>query len=411
MSLSILACTNARARHIPFSIKQGDRFSHLYIIGETGVGKTTFLEGMIRQDIAAGVGCAFIDPHGDITKHLISSSRPRVRSAFAYVDLGDSASYLGYNPLTRISSPYRPLVASGLISVMKKMWSDAWGVRMEHILRNTFLALLDQPKADMHDILAMLSDKRFRATAIRNIENAQVREFWTKEFPGYPARFVADSIAPIQNKVGAFLADPRLRRFVCPEGRGLRLREIMDEGRVLLVNLSKGILGEDSASTLGGLLVTSIGLAALSRADIPEHKRRPFFLYLDEFQNVTTLAMAEMLSELRKYGVGLVMAHQYLAQLDPAIRHAVLGNAGTIVCFRVGPEDAHALARQFEPVFAPIDLMNLPNRHIYLRLMIDGAPSKPFSAITITPEEAIDLQSVALKNRHGGDASPAPKLL
>ncbi|MEZ5972585.1 MAG: type IV secretion system DNA-binding domain-containing protein [Hyphomonadaceae bacterium] len=407
----ILARTNSRAQFRPFGVHDNDRLSHVYIAGETGVGKTTFLEGMFRQDIAARSGCAFVDPHGDITKHLLENLPDHIRQTVTYVDIADRAMALGYNPLTRVSSPYRPLVASGLISVMKKMWSDAWGVRMEHILRNTLLALLDQPKAAMPDILLMLGDKHFRAAAIRNIENVQVREFWTKEFTAYPARFVADSIAPIQNKVGAFLADPRLRRFVCPEDRGLRLREIMDEGRALLVNLSKGILGEDSASTLGGLLVTSIGLAALSRADIPEHERRPFFLYLDEFQNVTTLAMAEMLSELRKYGVGLVMAHQYLAQLDPAIRHAVLGNAGSIICFRVGPEDAHVLARQFEPVFAPIDLMNLPNRHIYLRLMIDGAPSKPFSAITITPEKAIHLQSVALKNRHGGDASPASNLL
>lgn len=289
------------------------------------------------------------------------------------------------NPLTRVSAARRPLVASGLLSVMKKMWSEAWGVRMEHILRNALLALLDQPKASLPDVLRLLNDKHFRREAMRHVENEQVREFWATEFKGYSPRFIADSIAPIQNKVGAFLTDPRLRRFVCPEDRGLRLREIMDEGRILIVNLSKGVLGEDSASILGGLLVTAIGLAALSRADLPEERRRPFFLYLDEFQNVTTLAMAEMLSELRKYGVGLVMAHQYLAQLEPEIRHAVLGNAGTVISFRVGPEDAHVLARQFEPEFTPLDLMNLPNRSFYIRLMIDGAPSKPFSATTALP--------------------------
>lgn len=390
-----LGTTNARAQRVPFGILQNDRLNHLYVIGETGVGKTTFLQSLIRQDIAAEIGCAFVDPHGDAAKAILASIPEHQRHLVAYIDIADPALALGYNPLTRVGPAHRPLVASGLISTMKKMWSDAWGVRMEHILRNTLLALLDQPKAEMPDILLMLGDKHFRGAATRNIENEQVRTFWTKEFPAYPARFVADAISPIQNKVGAFLADPRLRRFVCPEDRGLRLREIMDEGRVLLVNLSKGVLGEDSASILGGLLVTSIGLAALSRADIPESERRPFFLYLDEFQNVTTLAMAEMLSELRKYGVGLVMAHQYLAQLEPAIRHAVLGNAGTIICFRVGPEDAHVLARQFEPVFEPIDLMNLPNRHFYLRLMIDGAPSRPFSAITIRPKEALRLQDAS----------------
>ncbi|MEQ1707491.1 MAG: TraM recognition domain-containing protein [Terricaulis sp.] len=370
-----------------------DRLSHIYAIGETGVGKTTFLQGLIRQDIAAGIGCAFIDPHGDVAKEILASVPEHRRDAVAYIDIADPALAFGYNPLTHVSAPYRSLVASGLMAVMKKMWSDAWGVRMEHILRNTLLALLDQPEAQLPDVLLMLGDKRFRYHAIKNIENEQVREFWTKEFPAYQARFVADAIQPIQNKVGAFLADPRLRRFVCPEGRGLRFREIMDEGRVVLVNLSKGVLGEDSASTLGGLLVTAIGLAALSRADVPEIERRPFFLHLDEFQNVTTLAMAEMLSELRKYGVGLVMAHQYLAQLEPDIRHAVLGNAGTIISFRVGAEDAHVMARQFEPAFEPIDLMNLPNRHFYLRLMIDGAPSTPFSAVTLSPEKALAAQA------------------
>ncbi|HVY83560.1 MAG TPA: type IV secretion system DNA-binding domain-containing protein [Caulobacterales bacterium] len=386
-----LGKTNARASFRPFGVRQTDRFSHLYVVGETGVGKTTLLQNLILQDIDAGTGCAFVDPHGDAAKRILEGIPGQ--GAVRYVDIGDPTLKFGYNPLTRVSFGHRPLAASGLISVMKKMWSDAWGVRMEHILRNTLLALLDQPHAELPDVLRMLGDRRFRAVAVRNIENEQVREFWAKEFPAYSPRHVADSIAPIQNKVGAFLADPRLRRFVCPEDRGLRLRQIMDEGKVLLVNLSKGILGEDSASILGGMLVTAIGLAALSRADIPEHERRPFFLYLDEFQNVTTLAMAEMLSELRKYGVGLVMAHQYLAQLEPEIRHAVLGNAGTIISFRVGPEDAHVLARQFAPAFQPLDLMNLPNRHFYIRLMIDGAPSKPFSAVTMTPEEALAAQA------------------
>ena len=388
-----LGKTNTRASHRAFRIRTYDRLTHIYTIGETGVGKTTFLEGLVLQDIAAGRGCMFIDPHGDAVRSVSRRIPEGLGESVIRIDLSDPALSYGYNPLTRVSAAYRPLVASGLMAVMRKMWSDAWGVRMEHILRNTLLALLDQPEAQMPDILLMFGDKRFRHSAIRNIENEQVRAFWTKEFPAYPARFVADAIQPIQNKVGAFLADPRLRRFVCPKGRGLRFREIMDEGKVVLDNLSKGILGEDSAGTLGGMLVTAVGLAGLSRADTSVAARRPFYLYLDEFQNVTTLAMVEMLSELRKYGVGLVMAHQYLAQLEPDIRHAVLGNAGTIISFRVGAEDAYVMARQFEPVFLPIDLMNLPNRHMYLRLMIDGAPSKPFSAITMSPDEALRLQS------------------
>lgn len=383
MSIQWLGRTNARAKLRPFGIKQADRLSHVYVIGETGVGKSTLLQQLISQDIRSGIGCAFVDPHGDLITQVLDAVPPHERHRVQYIDISDTGASLGYNPLTRVSAEYRPLVASGLISVMQKMWPDAWGVRMEHILRNTLLALLDQPRALMPDILRMLDDKTFRARAIRNIENEQVREFWTKEFPSLPARSAADAIAPIQNKIGAFLSDPRLRRFVCTEGRGLRMRELMDEGRVLLVNLAKGRLGEGSASVLGAMLVTSIGLAALTRVDLDPPKRRPFFLYLDEFQNVTTLAMAEMLSEVRKYGVGLVMAHQYLAQLDPRIRAAVLGNAGTLLCFRVGAEDAQMLARQFEPVFTPIDLINLPNRNYYARVMVDGAPSLPFSATTL----------------------------
>ncbi len=392
MTLLIIGKTDSRAILKPFGILSRDRLNHTYVVGETGVGKTTFLEGMLLQDIAAGNGCMFIDPHGDAVRAIASRIPESKRANVTHIDLSDPTLTIGYNPLTRVSAPYRPLVASGLMAVMKKMWADAWGVRMEHFLRNTLLALLDQPEAQLPDVPRMLGDKRFRYAAVRNIENEQVRVFWTKEFLAYPERLVADAIQPIHNKIGAFLSDPRLRRFVCPEGRGLRFREVMDEGKVVLVNLSKGILGEDSASTLGGMLVTAVGLAGLSRADTSIANRRPFFLYLDEFQNVTTLAMVEMLSELRKYGVGLVMAHQYLAQLEPDIRHAVLGNAGTIISFRVGAEDAYVMARQFEPVFEPIDLMNLPNRHMYLRLMIDGAPSKPFSAVTISPGEALRLQ-------------------
>ena len=220
---------------------------------------------------------------------------------------------------------------------------------------------------------------------LSNVANEQVRQFWQLEYERYSPRYRADAIAPILNKTGAFLADPKLNRiFNRTDGR-LCLRSIMDEGKVLLINLAKGKIGEDSAALLGGLLVTSLGLAAYSRADIPENERRPFFIYVDEFQNFTTLAIANMLSELRKFGVGMVLAHQYLHQLEPDIRHAVLGNAGTLVSFRIGPEDAHFIAREFEPYFDHLDLMNLPNHDIYLKLMIDGTPSRPFSATTLRP--------------------------
>ncbi|MEM8971881.1 MAG: type IV secretion system DNA-binding domain-containing protein [Pseudomonadota bacterium] len=392
--VSYFARTNARDRHVSFGIKQADRLSHIYVIGKTGVGKTTLLETLISQDIAAGRGCALIDPHGDFVERLVARIPAHRQSDLVYLDVTDPKQPYGYNPLMRVSFDLRPLVASGLMDVLKKMWDDAWGVRMEHILRNTILALLDQPKAILPDVLSMIADKSFRYQAIKHIENEQVRTFWQNEFPKYSYRYQADGIAPIQNKVGAFLADPRLLRILTrPDGQ-LRLRSIMDDGKILLVNLSKGVLGEDSSSLFGGMIVTSLGLAAFSRVQLPERDRRSFHVYVDEFQNFTTLSLANMLSELRKFGVGCVLAHQYLHQLDPDIREAVIGNAGTMISFRLGASDAWFIAREFEPVFSHVDLLNLPNRDVYVKLMIDGAPSKPFSATIqrfgASPLDALD---------------------
>lgn len=381
--ISYFAETNARNRRVPFGIKQSDRLSHIYAIGKTGVGKTTLLETLISQDIALGRGCALIDPHGDFVERLIDNIPIGRQDDVVYLNVADQGQPYGYNPLTRVSFELRPLVASGLMDVLKKMWGDAWGVRMEHILRNAVLALLDQPSAILPDILLMISDKTFRYQAMKHIENEQVAKFWQNEFPKYSYRYQADGIAPIQNKIGAFLADPRMHRILTRRDGQLRLRSLMDDSKILLVNLSKGRIGEDTSSLFGGMIVTSLGLAAFSRVNVPERERRPFYVYVDEFQNFTTLSLANMLSELRKFGVGVVLAHQYLHQLDPDIREAVIGNAGTLISFRLGASDAGFIAREFEPVFAPVDMLNLANRDVYLKLMIDGAPSKPFSATTI----------------------------
>src|SRR6195256_1239560 len=379
------ARTNARQPFRTFGIKQSDRLSHMYVIGKTVVGKTTLLETLIRQDIDAGNGCALIDPHGDFVERVAASIPANRKADVVYLNVPDANQPYGYNPLSRISPERRSLVASGLMEVFKKMWADAWGVRMEHILRNALLALLDQPAARLADIPLLLNDKDFRKRVVTSVANQQVKQFWQLEYERYSPRYRADTIAPILNKVGAFLADPKLNHILNrPDGQ-MRLRTMMDQGKVLLVNLARGKIGEDSAALLGGLLVTSLGLAAYSRADMPEKERRPFFVYVDEFQNFTTLAIANMLSELRKFGVGMVLAHQYLHQLEPDIRHAVLGNADTIVTFRLGPEDAAFIAREFEPYFDHLDLMNLPNHDIYIKLMVDGGPMRPFSATTLTP--------------------------
>jgi hypothetical protein len=269
------------------------------------------------------------------------------------------------------------------LEAFKKIWADSWGPRMEHILRNAVLALLDQPEPTLADILRLLDSHAYRQAAMVHVTNRQVRDFWLGEYENYPARFRLEAIAPVQNKVGAFLSNPRLNQILIRADSSFDLREIVDRGKILLVNLAKGKIGEDTATLLGSLLVTRIGLTALSRADQPRESRRPFFLYLDEFQNFTTLSVANMLSELRKYGVGMVLAHQYLSQLDPQVRDAVLGNVGTMGVFRVGMEDAETLAGEFQPDFSAEDMGNLPNFNIYLRLMIKGSVPRPFSAEVI----------------------------
>ena len=363
-----------------FGIKDEDRFSHVYVIGKTGTGKSTLLETMALQDLELGKGFALIDPHGDLVDRI-----NRHRDNVIYLNAGNPGQPYGYNPLRHVSEDRIALAASGMIEVFKKMWPEAWGVRMEHILRNVLMALLEQPSATLHDVLRILSDQDFRKDVAKSLRNETVRTFLLKEFDRFSFGYRADGTAPIQNKVGAFLADPLLNRILTAPKTDLHIRRIMDEGKVLLVNLGKGQIGEDSSSLLGGLLVTTIGLAAYSRADIPAAERRGLFVYIDEFQSFTTLALANMLSELRKYRVGFTVAHQYLAQLHPDVRHAVLGNTGSIISFRVGAEDAPYLVREFHERFGEIDLLQLPNYRIYLKLMIDGTPSRPFSAATLAP--------------------------
>ena len=291
------------------------------------------------------------------------------------------------NPLAGVPQGKRALAVAGMVETFRKLWSDDWGPRLEHLLRNVIWTLLEAPVSTLADIPPLLTDRKFRERRVWHLENEEVRAFWKGEFQGYSPAFRAVVTAPLLNKVGAFLSDPMLRRILTGKKSSFNLREIMDQGRVLLVSLPKGQIGEGPAALLGSLLVSSLSLAALSRAEVPEDERRPFFIYLDEFHTFTTLSLATMLAELRKYRVGLVLAHQYLGQLKPAVRDAVLGNVGTLISFRVGAQDALLIARELAPVFEPEDLVNLPNYHIYLRLLIDGEPSRPFSARTLSPAE------------------------
>jgi hypothetical protein len=377
------ARTNFRNEAKVFGIRKPDRRAHMYIIGKTGTGKSTLLETLIMQDIENGEGLALLDPHGDLVEKVLRAVPENRKSDLIYFNIPDRENALGFNPLELVTPEKRSLAAAGLLDAFKKIWSDSWGPRLEHILRNAFLALMDQPEATLADVLRLLDDHAFRREVSSRVYNIQVRDFWLREYENYPLRLRAEAIAPIQNKVGAFLTDPLLNRILTQKRSDFDLRRVMDEGKILLVNLAKGKIGADASALLGALLVTKIGLAGLSRADVQEENRRDFYIYLDEFQNLATLSLATMLSELRKYRVDMILSHQYLSQLDPQVRDAILGNTGTIISFRLGLTDAEVLAGEFYPFFSARDLINLPNYHVYLKLMIHGVVSQPFSAETL----------------------------
>lgn len=376
--ITYFAKTTWRNEERKFGIRQRDRLLHTYAVGKTGTGKSTMLKTMFMQDVYAGRGCCILDPHGDLAKDILDKIPVQRMGDVINFNASDPALTLKYNPFKRVSYEKRSLVASGIMEVFKKLWADAWGVRLEHILRNCILALLDQPSASVADIPRILLEKDFRSEALRHIENPSVKDFWEKEFVVYKWY----DFLPVLNKVGGMLAHPAIRRLLVENPDEVFLRKAMDNNKIILVNLSKGHLGEDAAHLLGALFISSISAAAFSRADTEEAGRAPFMLYMDEFHNFTTLSLVNMFSELRKFGVGMTLAHQYIHQLDEDVRKAILGNAGTLIAFRVGVEDAQHLAKEMLPVFSLEDFINLPNYHLYLKLMIDGVPSKPFSAKT-----------------------------
>jgi hypothetical protein len=384
--VTIFAQTTYRNELKPFGIKRSDRRVHTYVLGKTGTGKSTLLESLMLDDVKKGFGFALLDPHGDLVKRVKARIPESRQGDLIDFDAADPRQPYGFNPLADVPFSKRPLACSGLLQVFKHLWKDSWGPRLEYILRNCISSLLDYPDASLSDILRLLNDREFRKRVLAHVTNKQAREFWVNEYDKYPERLRAEAISPIQNKVGAFLSHPLLSRILSNPEKPLNLRKIMDEGKILLVNLAKGGIGEDTSNLLGSLLISRFDLAALSRANIPETERRDYTIYLDEFHNFTTQSIMFMLSELRKYRLSLCLAHQYLGQVEPNIRDAVLGNAGTIVVFRIGANDAEFLAPEFAPEFKISDFTHLANFHICLKMMIDGQVSRPFSAVTIPPE-------------------------
>lgn len=360
----------------------------MYLIGRTGVGKSSLLLTLLLQDYHLGNGACLIDPHGDLVRDALRLVPDSRKHDLIYLDTPDASGPWHFNPLSNIPSSQRSLAVAGLADVFKKQWHDDWGPRLEHLLRNVLYTLFEIPGSSFADIPPLLTQKLVRLEMRQKVTNPAVRDFWEREFALYSERFKAVVTAPLFNKVGGFLADPRLSAVLTQGSNSFGFPAVMDQGRILLVNLSKGILGEGPSSLLGALLVSSLSLSGLGRSR-ETRSRRDFFVYLDEFQTFSTLSLATMLSELRKYRIGLVLAHQYLGQLAPDIRHAVLGNAGTIAAFRVGAQDAALLAREFEPTFQARHLIELPNYSIVLRLMIDAQVSAPFRAVTLPPQAPI----------------------
>jgi hypothetical protein len=381
------ALTDYRDIQNRFGIKEKNRRGHMYIVGKTGTGKSTLIENMAISDIRSGNGLALTDPHGDMAEDILNFIPKRRIKDVIYFNPGDLAYPIAFNPLEKVPKDLHHLVASGIIATFKKIWSEFWGPRLEHILRHSLLSLLECPNSTLLELPKLLTDKDFRKNVLTYVTHPQAREFWFSEFDKYSAWLRSEAISPILNKIGQFLISIPLRNIVGQIENTFDLRKVMDERKILIVNLAKGKIGEDNCALLGAMIVTKIQLAALSRSDLPENKRKPFYLYVDEIHNFLTLSFADILSEARKYGLNLVLAHQYIDQLDEKIRTAIFGNIGTFISFRVGAEDAKYLAKEFLPVFNEPDLINLPNYHIYLKLMIDGVTSQPFSAITLPPVE------------------------
>ncbi len=383
--ITFFAKTNFRNQERVFGIKTDDRRRHMYIIGKTGMGKTNLLENMAVQDIRNGHGVCYIDPHGDTAEKLIKAIPADRINDVIYFNPADQSFPIAFNVMEKVDSEYRHLVASGLIGVFKKIWADSWGPRLEYILRNAILALLEYPGSTLLGVTRILVDKKYRLKVVDKVTDPVVKMFWTDEFTKWNERVLQEVVSPIQNKVGQFLSTSLIRNIVGQTTSTFDVRKAMDERKILILNLSKGRIGEDASALLGAMMITKIQLAAMGRVDMPEDDRKDFYLYVDEFQNFATLSFANILSEARKYHLNLILANQYVNQIEEEVRDAIFGNAGSIISFRVGAVDAEFLEKEFEPVFMQNDIVNLPKYNIYLKLMIDGIAGDAFSAVTLPP--------------------------
>ncbi len=377
--------TTFRNQRKKFGIKTDDRRRHFYCIGKTGMGKSNLMENMAVQDIEEGRGVAYVDPHGEGATKLLDFVPAERINDVVYFNPADLDYPIAFNVMEKVDFRYRHLVAGGLMGVFKKVWPDVWSARMEYILNNTILALLEYPDSTLLGVNRMLADVEYREKVVSRITDPIIKSFWVTEYARYTQRYEIEATAAIQNKVGQFISNPLIRNIIGQTKSTINMRDIMDKEKIFIMDLAKGRIGEDNSRLLGALLITKLQLAAMSRVDIPEEDRKDFYLYVDEFQNFATESFANILSEARKYRLNITLGHQYITQMEEEVRDAVFGNVGTLAVFRVGAEDAEFLEREFTPEFTAEDLVNLPKYNIYLKLMIDGISSHPFSAETLAP--------------------------
>lgn len=383
LSINFFAKTQFKSKEVIFGIKDIDRARHIWGVGKSGTGKSTMIENMVVDDLKKGRGVGLIDPHGDSCEALLNYIPSHRINDIVYFNPADKEFPIVINPLEVVNREEAELVVSGIMSVFTKVWANVWSARMEYILRNSLLTLAQQPDTTLADILKILADTSYRNHIVQKTEDTNLVRFWRDEYDKMPERLQKEAISPIQNKVGQFVTSPMIRRIIGYPKSTIQLDEVMNEGKIILCNLSQGRLGEDNSSLLGAVLITKFQLAAMRRVDIDKSQRRPFYLYVDEFQNFATESFIKILSEARKYGLNLMLANQYMSQIPEEVQKAILGNAGTLISFTVGAEDAEIIHKEFSEVFSQNDLVNLARFQIAIKLLVDSQTSRPFLANTL----------------------------
>ena len=391
-NISMFGTTNYHNNFVDFGIKRSDRSRHLYAVGKSGSGKSKFLELLIKEDLDNGKGVGVLDPHGDLIDNILRYiPENRVKDVVLF-DPSDTEMPIAFNPLQNVGEEYKMQVTIGFIDIFKKLFGDNWSDRLEHVLRYTTLALLDSPNTTVLSILKMLTDKNYRQKIISRIQDSVVKNFWVSEFAAWSEKFDAEAITPLLNKVGQLVSTNMIRNIIGQPVSKFDIRDIMDNQKIFLMKISKGLLGEENAQIIGSMIITKMYQAAMQRADMREEERKDFYLYIDEFQNFATDTFAEILSEARKYHLNLTIAHQYMGQLLPIIQKTVFGNVGSIVNFRVGSDDARILAEEYTPIFKERDIINLGIREFYIKMSVNGEIREAFSARTIdVPQVTNDL--------------------